>query len=70
MAYEKLRVEKDTEIRRLEAKMAEERQIRDDKINHQSSVIEQQIKDIDTRDGCIEDLKARLFVFNDIEAQL
>jgi hypothetical protein len=50
--------------------MSEERQVRDTKINHQSTVIEQQRKEIDTQAGTIEDLKARLFVFNDIEAQL
>jgi hypothetical protein len=65
-----LRTEKDDFIRALEIKMAQERQVRDDKINDQSIVIEKQRKEIDSLMGTVEDLKARLFVFNDIEAQL
>jgi hypothetical protein len=65
-----LRIEKDENIRNLEDRMAQERLVRDTKINEQTAIIDKQRKDIDHRDGTIEDLKARLFVFNDIEAQL
>ena len=50
--------------------MAEERQVRDNKIDAQTSIIENQRRDIDTRDGIIENLNARISVFHDIEAQL